>query len=98
MGRSAGQLADGCSFPITLRCNSRALLIARGVRRDLLLQPPQGRDLLRIMQWIGWYSAMALNWLTGRCGRRSGQNLAVAGVACGRHQPLKQGVFQEPDA
>jgi hypothetical protein len=38
------------------------------VRRDLLLQPPQGRDLPRIMQWIGWYSAMALNRLTGRCG------------------------------
>jgi hypothetical protein len=23
----------------------------------LLLQPPQGSDLPRIMQWIGWYSA-----------------------------------------
>jgi REP element-mobilizing transposase RayT len=96
MGRAARQLPDGCSFPITLRCNSRAFLIARGVRRDLLLavlrrgqekfgfrlhgiclmanhlhlllQPPQGRDLPRIMQWIGWYSAMALNRLTGRCG------------------------------
>lgn len=34
----------------------------------LLLQPPQGRDLPRIMQWIGWYSAMALNRLTRRCG------------------------------
>lgn len=79
-----------------LALNSRAFLIARGVRRDLLLavlrkgqetfgfrlhgiclmanhlhlllQPPQGRDLPRIMQWIGWYSAMALNRLTGRCG------------------------------
>ena len=37
MGRSAMQLPDGCSFHITLRCNSRAFLIARGVRRDLLL-------------------------------------------------------------
>jgi REP element-mobilizing transposase RayT len=34
----------------------------------LLLQPQQGRDLPRIMQWFGWYSAMALNRLTGRCG------------------------------
>ena len=33
MGRSARQLPDGCSFPITLRCNSRAFLIARGVRK-----------------------------------------------------------------
>ena len=61
-----------------------------------LLQPPQGKDLPRIMQWIGWYSAMALNRLTGRCGTRLGQSLAVAGLACGRHQPLNQGVFQEP--
>ena len=96
MGRSARQLPDGCSFHITLRCNSRAFLIARGVRRDLLLgvlhkaqekfgfrlhgiclmanhlhlllQPQQGKDLPRIMQWIGWYSAMALNRITGRCG------------------------------
>jgi hypothetical protein len=98
MGRSARQLADGCSFPITLRCNSRALLIARGVRRDLLCQPPQGRGRLPIMQWIGWDSAMALNRLTGRCSTRLGQSLAVAGVTCGRHQPLKQGVFQEPDS
>ena len=96
MGRAARQLPDGCSFHITLRCNSRAILIGRGVRRDLLLavlrrgagevplplqgiclmanhlhlllEPQQGRDLPRIMQWFGWYSAMALNRLTGRCG------------------------------
>jgi REP element-mobilizing transposase RayT len=37
MGRSARQLPNGCSFHITLRCNSRAFLIARWVRRDLLL-------------------------------------------------------------
>jgi hypothetical protein len=48
------------------------------------------------MQWIGWDSAMALNWLTGRCSTRLGQSLAVAGVTCNRHQPLKQGVFQNP--
>ena len=48
------------------------------------------------MQWIGWYLAMALNRLTGRCGTRLGQSLAVAGVACGRQQPLKQGIIQEP--
>jgi REP element-mobilizing transposase RayT len=34
----------------------------------LLLQPPHGKDLPGIMQWIGWTSAMALNRLTGRCG------------------------------
>jgi REP element-mobilizing transposase RayT len=67
MGHSVSQLPDGCSFHITLRCNSRAFLIVRGVRRDLL-QPPQGRDLPRSMHWIGWYSAMALNRLPGRCG------------------------------
>jgi hypothetical protein len=64
MGRSARQLPDGRSFHITLRCNGRAFLIARGVRRDLLLAVLRKR----IMQWIGWYSAMALNRLTGRCG------------------------------
>jgi len=37
MGRSRWKLPDGCSFHITLRWNSRACLIARGVRRDLLL-------------------------------------------------------------
>jgi hypothetical protein len=37
------------------------------VRRDLLLHPQQERDLPRIMQWIGWTSAMALNRLTERC-------------------------------
>ena len=37
MGRSRWKLPDGCSFHITLRCNSRGFLIARGVRRDLLL-------------------------------------------------------------
>jgi REP element-mobilizing transposase RayT len=37
MGRAARQLPDGCSFHITLRCNSRAFLIGRGVCRDLLL-------------------------------------------------------------
>ena len=37
MGRSARQLPDGRSFHITLRYNSLAFLIARGVRRDLPL-------------------------------------------------------------
>lgn len=96
MGRAPRQLPDGCSFHVTLRCNSRAFLISRSVRRDLLLavlgkarekfgfrlhgvclmanhlhlllQPPRGKDLPRIMHWIGWYAAMALNRLTGRCG------------------------------
>lgn len=34
----------------------------------LLQPPPRGKDLPRIIHWIGWYSAMALNRLTGRCG------------------------------
>lgn len=54
MGRSAGQLPDGCSFHIALRCNSRAFgicLVANHLH--LLLQPQQGKDLPRI---------------TGRCG------------------------------
>ena len=30
-------LPSGCSFHITLRCNSRQFLIAKALRRDLLL-------------------------------------------------------------
>jgi hypothetical protein len=37
MGQAPRQLPDGRRFHITLRCNSRAFLIHRGVRRDLLL-------------------------------------------------------------
>jgi REP element-mobilizing transposase RayT len=92
MGRPRRQLPDGCSFHITLRCNSRAFLIARGVRRELLavlgkvrekfgfrlhgiclmanhlhllLQPEQGKDLPRIMQWIGGKDSMTLTATTG---------------------------------
>ena len=37
MGRRARYLPAGHSFHITLRCNSRQFLIAKGLRRDVLL-------------------------------------------------------------
>ena len=37
MGRLARNLPQGYSFHITLRCNSRQFLIAKGLRRDVLL-------------------------------------------------------------
>jgi putative transposase len=37
MPRSARHLPQGYSFHITLRCNSRQFLIAKGLRRDVLL-------------------------------------------------------------
>jgi len=96
MGRVKRLLPSGCSFHITLRCNSRQFLIAKGLRRDvllavlakakqkvphrlyavclmanhlhLLLRPDDASELPRLMHWIAWYSAMALNRLSGRCG------------------------------
>ena len=96
MARQPRFLAAGHSFHITLRCNSRQFLIAKGLRRDvllavltkakqkvlhrlyavclmanhlhLLLRPVHASDLPRLMHSIGWYSAMALNRLSGRCG------------------------------
>ena len=96
MPRSPRHLPQGYSFHITLRCNSRQFLIAKGLRRDvllavlakaqakvphrlyavclmanhlhLLIKPDDARQLPRLMHWFGWYSAMALNRLTGRCG------------------------------
>jgi REP element-mobilizing transposase RayT len=96
MPRSPRCLPQGYSFHITLRCNSRQFLIAKGLRRDvllavlakaqakvphrlyavclmanhlhLLLRPDDASQLPSLMHWIGWYSAMALNRLTGRCG------------------------------
>ena len=96
MGRSSRRLPPGHSFHITLRCNSRQFLIAKGLRRDvllavlakakqkvphrlyavclmanhlhLLLRPDDASELPKLMHWIGWYSAMALNRLSGRCG------------------------------
>ena len=96
MSRSPRQLPQGYSFHITLRCNSRQFLIAKGLRRDvllavlakaqakvphrlyavclmanhlhLLLRPDDAGELPKLMHWIGWYSAMALNRLSGRCG------------------------------
>ena len=34
----------------------------------LLLKPEDAKDLPRFMHWFAWYSAMALNRLSGRCG------------------------------
>ena len=96
MPRSPRHLPQGYSFHITLRCNSREFLIAKGLRRDvllavlakaqikvphklygvclmanhlhLLIRPDDASQLPRLMHWISWYSAMALNRLSGRCG------------------------------
>jgi REP element-mobilizing transposase RayT len=37
MARQTRSLPSGYSFYITLRCNSRQFLIAKGLRRDVLL-------------------------------------------------------------
>jgi REP element-mobilizing transposase RayT len=34
----------------------------------LLIRPEDASQLPRLMHWVGWYSAMALNHLAGRCG------------------------------
>ena len=34
----------------------------------LLIRPDDAKQLPRLMHWIAWYSAMALNRLSGRCG------------------------------
>ena len=54
-GRTTRQLADGCCFHITLRYNSRAFLIGRGVLCDLLanhlpLLLPHLRPILRALR------------------------------------------------
>jgi len=96
MPRKPRHLPQGHSFHITLRCNSRQFLIAKGLRRDvllavlakaqakiphrmygvclmanhlhLLIRRDDASQLPRLMHWVGWYSAMALNRLAGRCG------------------------------
>ncbi|WP_170955725.1 transposase, partial [Synechococcus sp. UW140] len=96
MARQPRYLPAGHSFHITLRCNSRQFLIAKGLRRDVLLavlskakqkvphrlyavclmanhlhllvRPDDASQLPKLMHWFGWYSAMALNRLSGRCG------------------------------
>ncbi len=37
MARAKRLLSSGCSFHITLRCNSRQFLIANALRRDVFL-------------------------------------------------------------
>ena len=87
---------QGIRFTSDCRCNSRQFLIAKGLRRDvllavlskakqkvphrlyavclmanhlhLLIRPDDASYLPKLMHWIGWYSAMALNRLSGRCG------------------------------
>ena len=96
MARQPRSLQSGYSFHITLRCNSRQFLIAKGLRRDvllavlgkakqkvackvyavclmanhlhLLIRPDVASKLPKLMHWFGWYAAMALNRLSGRCG------------------------------
>ena len=94
--RQPRSLPSGYSFHVTLRCNSRQFLIAKGLRRDvllavlykakqkvphklyaaclmanhlhLLIRPDDASKLPKLMHWFGWYSAMALNRLSGLCG------------------------------
>ena len=96
MARQLRYLPAGHSFHITLRCNRRQFLIAKGLSRDvllavltkakqkvphrlyavclmanhlhLLLRPDNASQLPKLMHWFGWYSAMALNRLSGGCG------------------------------
>ena len=96
MARQPRYLPAGHSFHITLRCNSRQFLIAKGLRRDvllavlakakqkvphklyavclmanhlhLLLRPDDASELPKLMHWVGWYSAMALNRLSDAAG------------------------------
>ena len=103
MARKPRYLPAGHSFHVTLRCNSRQFLIAKGLRRDvllavlakakqkvphrlyavclmanhlhLLIRPDDASQLPKLMHWIGWTSAMALNRLSGRCGHLGGKVL-----------------------
>ncbi|KZR64757.1 MULTISPECIES: transposase [Prochlorococcus] len=96
MSRTPRCLPQGHAFHLTLRCNSRQFLIAKALRRDvllavlkkaqqkfavkvyglclmanhlhLLLRPDDASELPRVMNWFAWYSAMALNRLSGRYG------------------------------
>ncbi|QNJ25255.1 transposase IS200 like family protein [Synechococcus sp. SYN20] len=114
MGRSSRRLPAGHSFHITLRCNSRKFLIAKGLRRDvllavlakakqkvphklyavclmanhlhLLLRPDDASELPKLMHWIGWYSAMALNRLSGRCGHFWEARYYASAIAPKDHQ------------
>ena len=119
MPRSPRPLPQGYSFHITLRCNSRQFLIAKGLRRDvllavlvkaqakvphrlyavclmanhlhLLIRPDDASQLPKLMHWISWYSAMALNRLSGRCGHfgetRYYANPMAAGIKKGFYDP-----------
>ena len=95
MARQLRYLPAGRSFHITLRCNSRQFLIAKGLRRDvllavlakakqkephklyavclmanhlhLLISPDDATQLPKLMNWIGWTSAMVINRLSDLC-------------------------------
>jgi len=66
MPRVPRHLPKGYSFHITLRCMHAVCLMANHLH--LLIKPDDASQLPRLMHWIGWYSAMALNRLSGRCG------------------------------
>jgi len=114
MARQPRSLPAGHSFHITLRCNSRQFLIAKGLRRDvllavlakakqkvackvyavclmanhlhLLIRPDDASKLPKLMHWIGWYSAMALNRLSGRCGHFWEARYFATAIAAKNHR------------
>ena len=57
----------------------------------LLIRPDDASQLPRLMHWISWYSAMALNHLSGRCGHfwetRYYANPMAAGIRKGFYDP-----------
>ena len=57
----------------------------------LLIRPDDASQLPRLMHWISWYSAMALNRLSGRCGHfwetRYYANPMAAGIRKGFYDP-----------
>lgn len=58
---------------VLLRAQEKVLHRLYGVclmanQLHLLIRPDDATQLPRLMHWIGWCSAMALNCLSGRCG------------------------------
>ena len=77
ISRSSRSFPAGHSFHITLRCNSRQFLIAKRIRRDVLLVVLEKAKqdysfrlygICLMMHWVGWCASMLLNRLSGRCG------------------------------
>ena len=114
MARQPRSLPSGYSFHIALRCNSRQFLIAKVLRRDVLLavldkakkqvphklyavclmanhlhllvRPDDASELPKLMHWFGWYSAMALNRLSGRCGHIWEARYCATAIAAKDHR------------